>query len=71
VPFQTTSICNERPTENVYKDSVVVAIDRYLFNAYRSGAQHGTILFIAPSNVSVPNDVFAWFIVPWIAVGRF
>jgi hypothetical protein len=29
------------------------------------------MLFIAPTNISVLNDVFAWFIVPLIAVGRF
>jgi hypothetical protein len=55
----------------VYKDSVIVAINRELFNAYRSGAKHGTTLIIAPANISVLNDVCAWFIVPWIAVGRF
>jgi hypothetical protein len=25
---------------------------------------------IAPVNISVLNDVFAWFIVPMVAVGR-
>jgi hypothetical protein len=29
------------------------------------------MLVIAPANVSVLNGVFAWFIVPLIAVGRF
>jgi hypothetical protein len=29
------------------------------------------MLIIAPANISVLNDVFAWFIVPLIAVGRF
>jgi hypothetical protein len=38
---------------------------------YRSGAKYETTLIIAPGNISVLNDVFAWFIVPSIAVGRF
>jgi hypothetical protein len=29
------------------------------------------MLIIAPANISVLNDVFAWFIVPLIALGRF
>jgi hypothetical protein len=29
------------------------------------------MLIIGPANISVLNDVFAWFIVPFIAVGRF
>jgi hypothetical protein len=31
----------------------------------------GTTQIIAPANISVLNDVFAWFIVPLIAVVRF
>jgi hypothetical protein len=38
---------------------------------YRSGAKYRTTLIIAPANISVLNDVFAWFIVPLIAVGHF
>jgi hypothetical protein len=29
------------------------------------------MLIIAPANISVLKDIFAWFIVPFIAVGRF
>jgi hypothetical protein len=29
------------------------------------------MLIIAPARISVLDDVFAWFIVPLIAVGRF
>jgi hypothetical protein len=35
----------------------------------RSGTKHGTTLITAPANISLLNDVFAWFIVPLIAVG--
>jgi hypothetical protein len=38
---------------------------------YRSGAKYCTTLVIAPANISEQNDVFAWFIVPLIAIGRF
>jgi hypothetical protein len=38
---------------------------------YCSGAKYRTTLIIAPANISVLNDVFACFIVPLIAVGRF
>jgi hypothetical protein len=38
---------------------------------YRSGAKYSTTLRIAPAKISVLNDVFAWFIVPLIAVGHF
>jgi hypothetical protein len=40
-------------------------------SSYRSGAKYSTTLIIAPANMSVLNNVFAWFIVPLIAVGRF
>jgi hypothetical protein len=39
--------------------------------ASRNGAKYWTTLIIAPANISVLNDVFAWFSVPLIAVGRF
>jgi hypothetical protein len=39
--------------------------------AYRSGAKYWTTLIVAPANISVLNDVFAQFIVPLIAIGRF
>jgi hypothetical protein len=39
--------------------------------ATRSCAKHGTTLITAPAHISVLNDVFAWFILPSIAVGRF
>jgi hypothetical protein len=39
--------------------------------AYRSGAKYLTTLIIAPAHISVLNGVFACFIVPLIAVGRF
>jgi hypothetical protein len=38
---------------------------------YRSGAKYCTTLIIAPANISGLNDLFACFIVPLIAVGRF
>jgi hypothetical protein len=38
---------------------------------YRSGAKYRATLNIAPATISVLNDVFAWFIVPLIAVGHF
>jgi hypothetical protein len=37
----------------------------------RSGARYCTTLIIAPAKISVLNDLFARFIVPLIAVGRF
>jgi hypothetical protein len=36
---------------------------------YRGRAKHRTTLIIAPANIFVLDDVFAWFIVPLIAVG--
>jgi hypothetical protein len=39
--------------------------------AYRNGAKYWTTLIIAPANISVLNDAFAWFSVPLIAVGCF
>jgi hypothetical protein len=38
---------------------------------YRSGAKYLTTLIIAPANISVLNDVFAWLIMLLIAVGHF
>jgi hypothetical protein len=38
---------------------------------HRSCAKYCTTLIIAPANISVLNDLFACFIVPLIAVGRF
>jgi hypothetical protein len=38
---------------------------------YRSGTTYRTTLIIAPANISLLNDVFAWLIVPLIAVGHF
>jgi hypothetical protein len=38
---------------------------------YRSGAKYCTTLIIGPANISVLKDLFACFIVPLIAVGRF
>jgi hypothetical protein len=37
----------------------------------RNIATFVTTLILAPANMSVLNDVFACFIVPLIAVGRF
>jgi hypothetical protein len=37
----------------------------------RSDAKYWTTLIMAPAHISMLNDVFAWFIVPLIAVGRF
>jgi hypothetical protein len=37
----------------------------------RSGAKYSTTLIIAPAHISVLNDVFAWSVVPLIAVGHF
>jgi hypothetical protein len=37
---------------------------------YRSGAEYRTTPTIALANISVPNDVFTWFVVHF-AVGRF
>jgi hypothetical protein len=39
--------------------------------AYRSGAKYGTTRVIVQANISVLNNIFAWFIVPLIAVGCF
>jgi hypothetical protein len=38
---------------------------------YSSGAKYWITLIIAPADISVLNDVFAWFIVPLIGVRRF
>jgi hypothetical protein len=38
---------------------------------YRSDAKYRATLIIAPANISVLNGVFAWFIVPSNALGRF
>jgi hypothetical protein len=38
---------------------------------YLSGANYLTTLIISPAHISVLNDVFAWVIVPLIAVGCF
>jgi hypothetical protein len=38
---------------------------------YCSGAKYLAPLTIAPANICVPNDAFACFIVPLIAVGHF
>jgi hypothetical protein len=40
-------------------------------SGYCGGAKYRSTLTIAPANMSVLNDVFAWFSVPFIAVGRF
>jgi hypothetical protein len=37
----------------------------------RSGAKYCSLVISAPANVSVLNDVFTWFIVPFVAVGCF
>jgi hypothetical protein len=38
---------------------------------YRSSAKDRTTPIVSPANISVLNDVFAWFMVPLIASGRF
>jgi hypothetical protein len=38
---------------------------------YGSSAKYRAPLIIAPANISLLNDGFARFIVPFIAVGRF
>jgi hypothetical protein len=40
-------------------------------DTYPSGAKYRATLIVAPANISVLNDVFAWCIVPLIAVGCF
>jgi hypothetical protein len=37
---------------------------------HHSGAKYLTTLTIAPAHIPVLKDVFAWFIVPLIAVGH-
>jgi hypothetical protein len=39
--------------------------------SYCSRAKYLTMLIVAPANIHLLNNVFAWFIVPFIAVGRF
>jgi hypothetical protein len=56
-------------------EHVAPILDRSCFldltrTAYRSGANYLTTLIIAPANISVLNDVFSWFNLPLIAVGR-
>jgi hypothetical protein len=47
------------------------AITSVPHTSYLSGATYWTTLSIAPANISLLNDVFAWFIVPLTAAGRF
>jgi hypothetical protein len=53
------------------KNRIEIHLNYVFESMFRNGPEYGTTLLIAPANISVLTDVFAWFIVPLISIRRF